>query len=137
MSPTGIQLVRSQSSEGAEVLSDEPLPEMGLAPEQAVLAPAWPLFASALSVLLSASLLGLAFSKGADDLPLFAWGYICGAVVAVFFVIVFRNAKVGAQRSVWYSPRQRLSQAALVLITAGILLGVAHAWFLATELAKR
>jgi hypothetical protein len=108
-----------------------------MAPGKAVLAPAWPLVVSALSVVLSGTLLALAVGKGADDLPLFAWGYVCGAVVAVLFVIVFRNAKVAAQRNAWYSPRQRLSQAALVLITAGILLGVGHAWFLATELAKR
>jgi hypothetical protein len=53
------------------------------------------------------------------------------------FVVVYRALERRAQQSVRYVRRQLPRRLAAAAVVVGLVAGTAHAWMIATELAKR
>ena len=97
-------------------------------------APAWPVLAAVAAALGSAMALVPAAQGGAS------WGlvgYLLGGVATPVLTVVHRMLRQAARKHRSYVPQVGLERALAVATAVGITLGVAHAWFLATELAKQ
>ena len=103
-------------------------------PASSVHAPAWPAHAAVVAALGSAVALVPAVEGDA------VWGlvgYLLGGLAAPVLTVVHRTQRRTARRNRYYVPLRRLERLLAVATGLGIVLGVAHAWFLATELAKQ
>ena len=103
-------------------------------PAQSVHAPAWPVHGAAAAALGSA--IALTWASQGDEL----WGvvgYVLGALVTPLLMVAYRLLRRTARKNPAYVPRPRLERLLVVATVTGIVVGVLHAWFVATELAKR
>ncbi len=103
-------------------------------PAAPVHAPAWPVYGAAAAALVSA--IALTWASQGDGL----WGvvgYVLGAVATPLLMVAYRLLRRPARKNPYYVPRPRLERLLVVATAAGIVVGVLHAWFVATELAKR
>jgi hypothetical protein len=104
------------------------------APAEPVHAPAWPLYAAVAAA--AGSALALVW---ASDRHL-VWGvigYLLGALATPLLTVAHRLLRRRARKNPWYVPRRGLERAMVAATAVGILLGTVHAWYVATELAKR
>ena len=104
------------------------------APADPVHAPAWPVHGALAAVVVSAVALVWAAQREV------AWGvagYVLGALVTPLLMVTYRLLRRRARKSPWYVPRPGLERLLVAATVVGIGLGIVHAWFVATELAKR
>jgi hypothetical protein len=99
--------------------------------------PSWAVTAAAASVVASLALALVGVSSGFDAVELSVAGYALGSLVTALLVVIHRGLVQRAARQVWYAPRMVLDRIANVLLVTGLLTGAFHAFFLATELARR
>jgi hypothetical protein len=64
-------------------------------------------------------------------------GYVLASLIAPSFVVVFRVLERRASRSLAYVRRSGLARIARITLVIALFAGALHAWFIATELAKR
>lgn len=103
-------------------------------PAASVHAPAWPVHAAGVAALASA----LALVPAAQGEVLWGvLGYVLGGLATPVLTVVHRMLRRAARKNRYYVPLRRLERLLAVATALGIVLGVAHAWFLATELAKQ
>ena len=103
-------------------------------PASSVHAPAWPVQAAVAAALGSAVALVPAVQGSV------VWGlvgYVLGGLVTPVLTVVHRMQRRAARKNRYYVPLRHLERLLAVATGLGIVLGVAHAWFLATELAKQ
>lgn len=103
-------------------------------PADSVHAPAWPVYGAVAAALGSA--VALAWAAQGDVL----WGvvgYVLGALATPLLMVAYRLLRRAARKNPYYVPRPRLERVLVAATSAGIVLGVVHAWFVATELAKK
>ncbi len=105
----------------------------GAAPSS-VHAPLWPVYGACAAAVLSAVALVWAAQ-------LQVWwgvlGYLLGGLVTPLFTVAYRMLRRRARKDPYYLPRPTWERVLLAATVTGIALGVGHAWFVATELAKR
>ncbi|MBU2076226.1 MAG: hypothetical protein KKE65_04715 [Actinobacteria bacterium] len=101
-----------------------------------VKAPAWPVVAALLIALAAVALAALGVAES-PILELFVTGYVLGAVVVPVAVLFFRLKRQALSSSPWFVERTHLARAATMVLLLGGLGGLANAWWLATELARR
>jgi hypothetical protein len=107
--------------------------QQGAAPAVSVRVPAWPGRAALLSSLIAAGLLILA----SDRLVVSALGYVFGAVITPAFAVAHRYLYESARKNPMFVYSSLPGRLVFAALTIGLLSGVGHAWFLATELAKK
>ena len=103
-------------------------------PAEPAHAPSWPVYAAVAAALGSAASLVWALQGHV------LWGvvgYLLGALATPLLMVAHRLLRRGARKDPYYVPRPRLERVLVAATGAGIVLGMAHAWFVATELAKR
>jgi hypothetical protein len=64
-------------------------------------------------------------------------GYVLGALLTPLLMVAHRLLRRTARKSPWYVPRFTWERVLVTATVLGIVLGTVHAWFVATELAKR
>jgi hypothetical protein len=97
-------------------------------------APSWPVHGAVVAALGSGVAL-LWASQG--DAVAGLVGYVLGALGTPLLTVVYRLLRRTARKDPYYLPRPRLEHLLTTATGLGIVLGVVHAWFVATELAKR
>jgi hypothetical protein len=95
-------------------------------------APSWPAFAA-----LALTATSMALVPVATPLGLAVGGYVVAALLAPSLVVVHRAFERRAQQSPRYVRRTLPRRIAAFAIVTGLAAGTAHAWIIATELAKR
>lgn len=99
--------------------------------------PRWPAVVLVVVVLVAG---GLVAAQRADDaqvrLAAAALGYVLGALVTTVFASVYRSRGNTARLSNEFRPRPWLDHLVTGALVVGVLVGLLHAFFLATELAK-
>lgn len=104
------------------------------APAEPGHAPSWPVHAAVLAALGSA--VALIWASGGHGLAGLV-GYALGALATPLLTVLYRLLRRTARKNPFYVPRPQLERLLTLATGLGIVLGVVHAWFLATELAKR
>ena len=95
--------------------------------------PTWPAYAALLSSLLAAGLLVQASGR-----PVIAGlGYVFGAVITPVFAVAHRILYESTRKNPWFVHSEIPGRIVIVALTIGLVAGMGHAWFLATELAKQ
>ena len=92
--------------------------------------PAWLVWVAAAGVAVSAALLvpvSLATSVA---------GYVLAPLVVTFLVSVYRYRDAVASRSPMHSANPNLKKIGTALVVASFIVGVAHAWIIATYIAR-
>lgn len=103
-------------------------------PADPVHAPAWPVYGAAAGA--AGSAVALFWAAQGHVLGGVA-GYALGALATPLLLVAYRLLRRTARKNPYYVPRARLERVLVAATGAGIVLGVVHAWFVATELAKR
>jgi hypothetical protein len=104
------------------------------APAEPVHAPSWPVYAAVAAAIGSAVALVWASD---NDIVAGLVGYVLGALATPLLTVTYRLLRRTARKDPYYVPRLTLERVLSTATSAGIVLGVVHAWFVATELAKR
>ncbi len=112
----------------------EDLYGLGDAPGAAVRAPLWPVYGACGAVLLSA--LGLVWAVQ-HQVVWGVLGYVLAGLVTPLLTVSYRLLRRRARKNPSYLPRPGWERVLVWATVTGIVLGVAHAWFVATELAKQ
>jgi hypothetical protein len=104
------------------------------APADPVHVPVWPVHGAVAAALGSA--VALVWSAQ-QQLVWGLVGYVLGAVVTPLLTVAHRLLRRTARKDPYYVPRPTWERLLVAATVAGIGLGIVHAWFVATELAKR
>jgi hypothetical protein len=104
-----------------------------LAPGEPVRIPSWPGFFGVVVGLLS--LLIAIVGKG--DVALLGAGYVLGAVAAPALAVAHRYFAEARRKDPWFVGSSRPGRVIALGVGVGLAAGLANAWLLATELAKR
>lgn len=108
------------------------------APRPPVHAPLWPVVAATVAALLSALALPWAVRPEVEQqLWWGALGYVLGALATPLLTVAYRMGRRAARKNPYYVPRPRWERVLVTATVVGIALGILHAWFVATELAKQ
>lgn len=94
----------------------------------------WPVYGAVLAAVGSALVLWWA-AQG--NVPVGVTGYVLGALATPLLMVAFRLLRRSASKDPCFVPRPQLERMLTVATGLGIVIGVVHAWFVATELAKR
>ena len=92
----------------------------------------WPALLALCTVAVSVLLLLLT-----DGLAVWVTGYLLAAMLAPALVVLYRVRDRRAQDDVYYTRRQGPRRMAALAIASGLIVGVTHAWMIATEIAKQ
>lgn len=95
----------------------------------------WPSLLAASSAGAAALLLVLTY--GRHDVPLFLVGYLLGAVVTPIAAVLHRFYLFSRQTSLWFVRNLVPGRIVVTALIIGLAAGMVHAWWLATELAKK
>lgn len=126
----------SSGSSGFPELDD--LYGLGETPSPPVHAPLWPVVGAVVAALLSALALPWAARPEVEQqLWWGALGYVLGALATPLLTVAYRMGRRAARKNPYYVPRPTWERVLVAATVAGITLGIAHAWFVATELAKQ
>lgn len=93
-------------------------------------APVWLVWAAVAGLLVSAALVFM------QSLPMSIVGYVLAPLAVTALVSVFRYKDVLASRSNTYSRDLNSLRIATIVVVASFLVGIAHAWIIATDIAK-
>ena len=96
-------------------------------------APRWPVAAAVALALAAAGALFVAPGSLGIAVP----GYVVGALAVPCLTVLHRFFRQSAAKSPYYLPDLKLERLMLLALGLGLVAGVAHAWFVATELAKQ
>lgn len=99
----------------------------------AVRAPGWPAVAAATGSLMACA----ALIPAVDSWRFAVAGYTVGALVVPTLTVVFRFGRRTAAQSPFFLPNRGMERLVLWTLVLGIGAGLANAWLLATELAKK
>jgi hypothetical protein len=104
---------------------------------QIVKAPRWPVNAALSAAVVSVALIaGALMLEGRDSLASAVAGYVIGAIAGPAFVQLYRHRRKQRNQSPWFNPSAALDRLSAAAMTAGLISGAVHAFFIATELAK-
>jgi len=104
---------------------------------EAVVAPAWPVLVAvaALVVAALAALLNIAPGDGVS-VPMLLLGYLAGAIITLVMSAIYRSLRNSRRNHPRFRVQLWLDRLVGFLALAGLLVGLANAFLLATELAK-
>jgi hypothetical protein len=110
----------------------DPFASAPAATTRSVSAPSWPAW-SGLALATAATVLLI----WADSFIIGIAGYMIACLLAPAMVVVFRALERQARRSLTYVHQRKLARVAVAGLVLALLAGAVHAWFIATEIAKR
>lgn len=106
-----------------------PRPEVGR--------PVRPPLTPSISALVTSVTAAALLAPARDHLAFAIAGYILGALVSPVLVVVHRFTARAAKRQPTYVLRPRIKWIVMAALLLGVTAGLGHAWYIATELAKR
>jgi len=99
--------------------------------------PRWPVVCATVLLGVSVAVLVLVILGHQSSVLATGLGYATGSLGVTLLVVVHRLRTQHAEQSPHYEPRGPLAAAARVVLALGLAVGLANAYFLATEIAKR